>query len=92
MQALQSPDTSTRRACAIYDANQVRLHLTFPAAYSGNLHIYVLDWDSTARRETVTINDGSGPADRQHHHRLLAGRVDQRPDQRRRRRHGDDRP
>ena len=60
-QALQSPDTSTRRACAIYDASQVRLHLTFPAAYSGNLHIYLLDWDSTARRETVTINDGSGP-------------------------------
>ena len=60
VQALESPDTSTRRACAIYDASQVRLHLTFPAAYSGNLHIYVLDWDSTARRETVTINDGSG--------------------------------
>ena len=60
-QALQSADTSTRRACAIYDASQVRLHLTFPAAYSGNLHIYLLDRDSTARRETVTINDGSGP-------------------------------
>jgi hypothetical protein len=61
IQALESPDTSTRSAACYYDANQLRLHLTFPAAYSGTLHIYALDWDTTNRRETITVNDGSGP-------------------------------
>ena len=45
----------------IYDANQVRLHLTFSTAYSGTIHLYALDWDGLGRRETITINDGSGP-------------------------------
>jgi len=61
IQALQSPDTSPRRAACFYDNAQIRLHLTFPAAYTGTLHLYALDWDSTSRRETITINDGSGP-------------------------------
>ncbi len=61
VQALESPDTSTRRAACFYDFSQIRLHLTFPAAYSGTLHLYALDWDSTSRRESITINDGSGP-------------------------------
>jgi hypothetical protein len=26
-----------------------------------DLHIYAVDWDSTARRQSVTVNDGSGP-------------------------------
>ena len=59
--ALQSPDSSTRRATCIFDANQLRLHLTFSSAYIGTLHIYALDWDSTTRREAITIDDGSGP-------------------------------
>jgi len=61
VQALQSPDTSTRHAATIYDANQVRLHLSFSTAYSGTIHIYVVDWDAIGRRETITVNDGSGP-------------------------------
>jgi hypothetical protein len=61
IQALESPDTTSRRATCIYDPSQIRLHLSFPAAYSGNLHLYVMDWDSTSRRESITINDGSGP-------------------------------
>src|SRR5256886_6499730 len=61
VQALQSPDTSTRQAATFYDANQVRLHLTFSRAYSGAIHIYVVDWDAIGRRETITVNDGSGP-------------------------------
>lgn len=60
-QALQSPDGSTRHAAAVYDANQVRLHLTFSSAYSGALHVYAVDWDSRGRLETITVNDGSGP-------------------------------
>jgi hypothetical protein len=59
--ALESPDTLTRRATCLYDANQLRLHLTFSANYHGTLHIYALDWDSTSRREAVTVDDGSGP-------------------------------
>src|SRR6266567_5492161 len=61
VQALESPDTATRRACTIYDANQVRLHLTFSTAFSGAIHLYALDWDGLGRRETITISDGSGP-------------------------------
>ncbi len=61
VQALQSPDTSTRHAATFYDADQVRLHLTFSSAYSGAIHIYVVDWDAIGRRETLTVNDGSGP-------------------------------
>src|SRR5206468_995753 len=61
IQALESPDTAIRRACTIYDANQVRLHLTFSTAFSGAIHLYALDWDGLGRRESITINDGSGP-------------------------------
>src|SRR5438309_110804 len=61
VQALESPDTTTRRATTIYDPNQVRLHLTFSTAYSGTLHLYALDWEGAGRRETITVNDGSGP-------------------------------
>jgi hypothetical protein len=60
VQALQSPDTSTRRAATFYDGSQIRLHLVFPAAYSGTLHLYAVDWDTTSRRETITVDDGSG--------------------------------
>jgi hypothetical protein len=61
VQALESRDTSTRRATCFYDLTQLRLHLTFPAAYSGTLHLYAVDWDSNVRRETITVDDGNGP-------------------------------
>jgi hypothetical protein len=61
VQSLQSPDASTRRAACFYDYSQIRVHLVFPAAYSGTLHLYALDWDALGRRETITVNDGSGP-------------------------------
>src|SRR5258705_4231601 len=60
VQALQSPDAAGRRAACFYDGTQVRLRLTFTTAYSGSLHLYALDWDNLGRRETITINDGSG--------------------------------
>jgi hypothetical protein len=31
----------------------VQLHFT--NAYKGNLHLYAVDWDTTARRETITV-------------------------------------
>jgi fibronectin type 3 domain-containing protein len=61
VRALQSPDASTRRATCVYHATQIRIHLTFAAAYSGNLHVYGVDWDNKGRQELVTIDDGSGP-------------------------------
>src|SRR5206468_2214317 len=60
-QALESPDESQRRAATWTHATQLRLHLTFNQLYSGTLHIYALDWDSVDRRETVTVDDGTGP-------------------------------
>jgi hypothetical protein len=59
--ALQGADGSTREAATWYDPNQLQLQLSFSQAYSGPLRLYAVDWDSTARRETVTVNDGSTP-------------------------------
>jgi hypothetical protein len=61
VRALQSPDATTRRATCWFQGTELKLHLTFSSAYSGALHVYAMDWDSTARRESVTVNDGSGP-------------------------------
>ena len=61
VRALQSPDGSTRRAETIYFDSEVRIRLVFSSAYSGTLHVYVVDWDALGRRENVTVNDGSGP-------------------------------
>jgi hypothetical protein len=59
--ALQSPDKSTRRAGTWYDANAVKLRVNVGSAgYTGNLRVYALDWDAIGRRETITIDDGSG--------------------------------
>jgi hypothetical protein len=58
--ALESPDQSERRAATYYHKSQLKVQLSFTAAYSGNLHLYALDWDSTTRRQTVTVDDGNG--------------------------------
>jgi subtilisin len=57
--ALQSPDQSQRRAATWFDDNQLRIRLDFPAAYSGVLHLYVIDWDTTTRRQNVTVTAGA---------------------------------
>ena len=61
VRALQGPDGTTRSASTYYDPSEVKLQLSFTSAYSGNLHLYAVDWDSTARNETITVDDGSGP-------------------------------
>ena len=61
VRALERPDQAERRVGALYHASQVRLRLTFPAAYDGTLHLYAVDWATTARRQRFTIDDGSGP-------------------------------
>ncbi len=57
--ALESPDTSTREAATYYDPNEIKLKLSFNEAYSGNLHLYAVDWDSQGRREIITVNGQS---------------------------------
>jgi len=57
--ALQSPDGLTRSAGAYYDPSQIRLQLSFPSGYTGNIHLYAVDWDSSERRETITVNGQS---------------------------------
>jgi WD40 repeat protein len=56
VRALENPNTLTREAATYYDPNQLRLALKFTTAYTGNLRLYALDWDSTARRETISVN------------------------------------
>lgn len=59
--ALESPGGSLRDASTFYDSSEVRLRLNFNASYSGDLHLYAVDWDDVGRRETITVDDGSGP-------------------------------
>ncbi len=54
--ALQSPDGLAREAATYYDSNELGIALKFNSAYTGNLRLYAVDWDSTARRETITVN------------------------------------
>ncbi len=43
---LQRSDGLTRNAGTYYDANEIQLQLSFKEAYTGNLHLYAVDWDS----------------------------------------------
>ena len=65
VRALEGSEGTTRNAAAYYDPSEIKLQLSFTSAYSsatsGDLHLYAVDWDSTARNETITVNDGSGP-------------------------------
>ena len=54
--ALSDPTGTSRTAAGYTDPNQVRVKLTFNQAYTGNIHLYGVDWDSTARRELITVN------------------------------------
>jgi len=61
VRALQDPVGSGRRAAAWTHAGELRLRIDFTAAWSGDLHLYALDWDNRGRRQTVTVDDGSVP-------------------------------
>ncbi|HEV3377002.1 MAG TPA: hypothetical protein VG126_06955 [Thermoleophilaceae bacterium] len=61
VRALQRPGATGRRAAAWSHASEVRLRIDFAAAWSGDLHLYALDWDNRGRRQTVTVDDDSGP-------------------------------
>ena len=59
VRALESPSQAERRAGTWAGNNQLRLRLDFSAPYTGTLHVYVVDWDSTSRRQTMTVTDGT---------------------------------
>lgn len=61
VRALESADESTRNAATFYTdpTSTGTISLTFGAAFSGYLRLYCIDWDSTARRQQVTVNDGA---------------------------------
>ena len=59
VRALESPDQSHRRSGAWFLDGQLKLRLDFSAAYTGTLHLYVLDWDTASRRQNVTVTDGT---------------------------------
>ncbi len=56
IRALESPDQSTRKAASWYSSGQLELQVNFSAAYSGNLHLYAVDWDNLGRAETIAVN------------------------------------
>jgi hypothetical protein len=55
MRALEDPTASTRNAATYYDPNQIDLQMNFSSAYTGNLELYAVDWDSLGRTETITV-------------------------------------
>jgi hypothetical protein len=56
VRALQSPSGLTREAATYYANSQLRLALRFNSAYTGDLHLYAIDWDSHARRELISVD------------------------------------
>jgi hypothetical protein len=55
VRALRSPDGSFARAATYYDPNEVRVVLNFTSGWSGNLHLYAVDFDHRDRRESITV-------------------------------------
>ena len=58
--ALTNPDGSFRNATAYSSTTEDRVTLKYKTASRGILSLYLLDWDTTARRETITITDADG--------------------------------
>jgi hypothetical protein len=59
VRALESADSTSRSVGVWWEPGEIQLSLHFADAYSGLLSMYILDWDSTARREDITIDDGT---------------------------------
>lgn len=60
LRGLEHPSQSHRTLGTWYTsgASPAVITLTFGAAFNGVLHVYCVDGDTTARRQTVTVNDG----------------------------------
>jgi hypothetical protein len=59
VRALQNAAGTSRNAATYYDPDQIDLQLNFSSAYSGNIELYAVDWDSLGRTETITVGSQS---------------------------------
>ncbi len=59
VRALEGPTQSGREAATWYDPHEIELQLSFTNAYSGNLALYAVDWESAGRQETITVDGQS---------------------------------
>jgi hypothetical protein len=55
VRALANAAGTSRTAATYYDPNQIDVQLKFTSAYSGNLELYAVDWDSLGRQESITV-------------------------------------
>ena len=59
VRALENQTQTQRRAASYWHDSEVRIRIDFTTAFVGRINIYALDWDSTARRQTVSVTCGS---------------------------------
>jgi hypothetical protein len=59
VRALENAAQTQRRAATFFHDTELSVRIDFTTAFTGRINIYVLDWDTTARRETVTVTCGS---------------------------------
>lgn len=58
---LEAPDRSYRRAATWYrDSGNIEASLDFSSRFVGTLTLYALDYDTSDRRDTFIVDDGSG--------------------------------
>jgi hypothetical protein len=53
--ALANTEGTARTAATYYDPSKLEVELKFSSAYSGNLELYAVDWDSQGRSETIEV-------------------------------------
>jgi hypothetical protein len=53
VRALENAAGSKRVAATYYSPEKLEVELKFSSAYSGNLELYAVDWDSMGRSETI---------------------------------------
>ena len=59
VRALESPTSGGRKVGVWYSASSLELTLDFADTYRGTVSLYSVDWDSSDRRQTVVIDDGT---------------------------------
>jgi hypothetical protein len=59
VRALENEAQTQRRAASYWHDSEVRVRIDFATAFNGRINIYALDWDTNARRQTVSVTCGS---------------------------------
>lgn len=58
--AVERPDESKRRATCYWSSGIETIQLTIPVPGNYQLAVYVLDWDTYVRSETISVTDSTG--------------------------------